>query len=126
MSLLIKKAMEENTANKKLHSLVKNYLDFGFREKNLLKVLVIKFSPNDQKTIKKISKVKERISELFKIEIEKIFLEQNLHEIDSDLAALLLVSMMNGLLLEYLFLNKKINSEIVSNQVVDVFFKKQK
>jgi len=125
LSLSIEKVSNEKTASKKLHKLIKSYLDFGYKEKNLIKVLIIKFPFSNSRMMKYLLLVREEISNLIETEIKKIFAENNLHEkINSHTAAFLLTSLMDGLLLDYSFLNKKIDSKIVSNQIVEILFKK--
>ena len=45
-------------------------------------------------------------------------------KIDSYLATSMLTGMMDGLILEYSFLNKRINTEKMSNQIIMMLFQK--
>ena len=47
-------------------------------------------------------------------------------KIDSKRLTSLLTSIMNGLILEYSFLNKKINSKKLSNQIIAILFRNTK
>lgn len=123
LSLAIDEAMRETTVNKKLYKLIKNYLDFGFKEKNLIKAIVLKLSPADEKITKRIAKLRDNIAKSIQPLIEEILANKNLTDrIDSRLLTSMLTSMMDGLLLEYSFLNKKINSAKVSDQIIAVLF----
>ncbi len=123
LSLSINRALSEATAEEKLQNLVKNYLDFGLKEKNLIKVLMLKMSPSDLQITKHIIQLRERIADLIQPEIDKMFSKKKTSQkIDSRLLTSLLTSMMDGLLLEYSFLNKKIDSERISNQIIAVLF----
>jgi AcrR family transcriptional regulator len=49
LNLSITEALNETSINRKLHKLIKCYLNFGFKEKNLIKALVLKLSPADSR-----------------------------------------------------------------------------
>jgi len=123
LSLSIAQASNEATIDKKLHKLIKNYLDFGFKEKNLIKALMLKLSPADDQITKRITQLRERVANLIQPIIEEVFASKKLTEkVDARLLTSLLTSMMDGLLLEYSFLNKKINSAKISDQIIAVLF----
>ena len=123
LSLSITKAFDENTIDKKLHKLIKNYLDFGFKEKNLIKALVLKLSPANPHIKNHIIQLREQVTNLIQPLIEEMFMGKKLTQrLDSHLVTSLLIGMMDGLLLEYSFLNKKIDSEKVSNQIIAMLF----
>ncbi|HNP75430.1 MAG TPA: TetR/AcrR family transcriptional regulator [bacterium] len=123
LSLSITQASNEATIDKKLHKLIKNYLDFGFKEKNLIKALILKSSPADDQIIKRVTQLRERIANLIQPVIKEVFISKKLAEkIDVGLLISLLTGMIDGLLLEYSFLNKKINSAKISDQIIAVLF----
>ena len=123
LSLSIAQASNEATIDKKLHKLIKNYLDFGFKEKNLIKALMLKLSPADDQITKRITQLRERVVNLIQPVIEEVFASKKLtKKVDAGLLTSLLTSMMDGLLLEYSFLNKKINSAKISDQIIAVLF----
>ena len=123
LSLSITQASNETTIDKKLHKLIKNYLDFGFKEKNLVKALMLKLSPADTQITKHITQLRERIANLIHPVIREISTNKKLTEkVDVGFLTSLLTSMMDGLLLEYSFLNKKINSAKISDQIIAVLF----
>jgi len=123
LSLAITEAMNETTIDKKLHKLIKNYLEFGFREKNLIKSIVLKLSPADKQITKHITQLREQVADLIQPIIEEAFASKKLVcKVDSQLLTSMLTGMMDGLLLEYSFLNKKINSAKVSDQIIAVLF----
>jgi len=52
-----------------------------------------------------------------------VFLDKkNIKKFDSYLVTSLLTGMMDGLLLEYSFLDKEIDSEKISNQIISIIF----
>ena len=123
LSLSIAQASNEATIDKKLHKLIKNYLDFGFKEKNLIKALMLKLSPADDQITKRITQLRERVANLIQPIIEEVFASKKLtKKVDVGLLTSLLTNMMDGLLLEYSFLNKKINSAKISDQIIAVLF----
>ena len=123
LNLTIDKAMSETKANKKLYKLIKNYLDFGFKEKNLIKAVLLKLSPADKPITKHIAELREQIANSIQPLMKEILASKNLtNKVDSRLLASMLTGMMDGLLLEYSFLNKKINSAKISDQIIAVLF----
>jgi len=123
LSLSIAQASNEATIDKKLHKLIKNYLDFGFKEKNLIKALIMKLSPANDPMTKYIVQLRERVTNLIQPIIEEVFASKKLtKKVDAGLLTSLLTDMMDGLLLEYSFLNKKINSAKISDQIIAVLF----
>jgi len=123
LSLSLSKAFYEKTAERKLRKLIKNYLDFCFKEKNLIKALVFKLSPSNSQIRRHIIRLREQIADLIHPLIEEVVINKNLTErVDSRLVTSLLTGMMDGLLLEYSFLNKKIDSAKISDQIIAVLF----
>ncbi len=123
LSLTITEVMNEATIDKKLYKLIKNYLDFGFKEKNLIKALMLKLSPADDQITKCIAKLREQVTNLIQPVMEEVLVSKKLtNKVDSRLLTSMLTSMMDGLLLEYSFFNKKINSAKISDQIIAVLF----
>ena len=123
--LSIKTSLDRITTEEKLHRLVKNYLDFGLKEKNLIKVLILKLPPTDIQIKKYIIQSNKQIINLIQSVIDEMLLSKKLSlKINSKRLSSFLVSIMNGLLLEYSFLNKKINSRKLSNQIIVILFKR--
>ncbi len=112
----------KNTKNK-LFNLVKNYLDFGLKEKNLIKALTLKLSPANRQLSEYIIKLREQMIDLIQPIIKEVSVTKKaIKKNDSRMLSSLLMGMMDGLLLEYSLLNKKINSEKVSNQIITILF----
>ena len=123
LSSSVAQALNEKTADKKLRKLIKNYLEFGLKEKNLIKALILKLSRTDPQIRKYIIQLREQTADLIQPLIKELIARKKIRQkIDSRLATSLLTSMMDGLLLEYSFLNKKIDSEKASNQIIAVLF----
>jgi len=122
-SLSIAEAAKEKTRSRKLYKLIKNYLDFGLKEGNLIDALVLKLSPSDPQIRKQIIQIKEQIVNLIQPIVEEAFANSKLkNKIDIEMVTLLLISTMNGLLLEYSMLKQKIDTEKISKQIITVLF----
>lgn len=114
----ITEALRESTIEKKLRKLVNNYLNFGLREKNLIRALMLKFLPNSPLN-KHIIKLREQIVCVIQPLINEMILHKKItKESNGHLITSLLMGMMDGILIEYSFLSKKIDSEKISNQIV--------
>lgn len=116
-------ALNETKIDTKLRKLIKNYLDFGFKEKNLVKAFMLKLPPADGKIKKHIARLREQIADLVRPAVEEALMSKNLTDrVDSRILTSMFTGMMDGLLLEYSFLNKKIDSKKVSDQIIAVLF----
>lgn len=123
LSLSIAEAFKEETSEKKLQKLIKNYLRFGSKEKNLIKALTLKLSPPDPGIRRYIIQSREQIASSIQPLVEEVIASKELaRTVDSKLVTSLLTGMMDGLLLEYSFLNKRIDLEKVPQQIVSVLF----
>lgn len=123
LHLSIVEAFNEKTPDKKLRRLIKNYLDFGFKEKSLIKALAFKSLPADSRIRKYIIRLRKQTAFLIQPLIKEMIKHKKLtQKVDSALLTSLLTGMMDGLLLEYSFLNKEIDSEKISGQIIAVLF----
>jgi len=123
LNLSVAEAFNEETSDKKLQRLIKNYLHFGLREKNLIKALTLKLSPPDRQIRKYIIQSREQIARSIQPLVEEVLESKNLTRIvDSKLMTSLLTGMLDGLLLEHSFFNEKIDLEKVPSQIVTLLF----
>lgn len=123
LSSAITESSNEKDTKRKIYTLIKNYLDFGFKEKNLIKALTLKLSPSNRQINKYIIELREQAIDLIQPIIKEVLInKKEIKKIDSRMLSSLLMGMMDGLLLEYSLLDKKINSEKVSNQIIAVLF----
>jgi hypothetical protein len=84
---------------------------------------MLKLSPADSEITKHIIQLRERVAKLIQPVIEEMTANKKLTgRVDSRLLTSMLTGMMDGLLLEYSFLNKKINSAKISDQIIAVLF----
>ncbi len=123
LSSSLKQALKEDTIDKKLHKLIKNYLNFGLQEKNFIKALILKLPSTNNKITEHITSLREQIINLIQPVIKEMIKNKKLSKkVDEKVLTSLLIGMMDGLLLEYSFLNKKINLTKTSNQIIAVLF----
>jgi len=119
----IEDALGEKTIDAKLYKLIKNYIDFGLEEKNLIRALMLKISPRKSEINKHITHLREQIVGLIEPLVKEVFLDKKtIKKFDSYLVTSLLTGMMDGLILEYSFLDKEIDSEKISNQIISIIF----
>lgn len=123
LNLVISQAFDEPTTDKKLQKLIINYLNFGLKEKNLIKALMLKLSPDDSRITKHITKLRKQIVNSIHPIIKEVSINKKLvQKIDCHMSTSLLTSLMDGLLLEYSFLNKKVDSVKIASQIIAVLF----
>lgn len=123
LSLSVSEALSEKTVDKKLHKLIRNYLVFGLKEKNLVKSLMLKLSPADPQIKNRITQLREQIIGLIQPVIKEMSASKKItRKVDDKLLTSLLVGTMNGLILEYSFLNKKIKSGKIADQIIAALF----
>jgi len=119
----IGQALDEKTTEEKLQKLIRNYLDFGIKEKNLIKALILKLPPANPQIKKYTAQLREQTINLIQPLIKETITSKKLVQmVSSGLVTSLLIGMMDGLLLEYSFLNKKIDSKKISKQIIAVLF----
>lgn len=123
LNKFIVESSNEKSVNKKMDKFIKNYLDFGFKEKNFIKVLIFKPSSGNPQLKKHTIKLKEKLNSLIQPLVKELIKSKKREQkIDSKLLTSFLVGTLNGLILEYSFFNKKINSEKISNQIITTLF----
>ena len=118
-------ALSEKTDSERLRMFIKNYLDFGLKEKNFTKALMLKLSPTDPQIKKHTIKLRKQMTTSIQPLVASVIENKKMScKIDSYLATSMLTGMMDGLILEYSFLNKRINTEKMSNQIIMMLFQK--
>jgi AcrR family transcriptional regulator len=123
LAITITKSLGERTTGVKLNRLIRDYLDFGAKEKNLIRVIMLKTAASDSRIVKHIVRQRERLVHSIEPLIKEVGLKKELpQDVDSYLLASLLTCMMDGLLLEHALSGKKIDSERVSSQIISLLF----
>lgn len=111
----------DETAEEQLRRMVKDYLEFGMREKNLLNALMLKLSPAETELRPFVVSSREQLIELFRPAIENVFsLRRALPPADGRPLAMMLVAMMDGLVLERSFFEKTLDPDRISGQILSV------
>ena len=123
LSQALNRARDEKTPEKKLENLIKAYLKFGAKEKNLTKALVLKLAPHDAKITGHIAMLRGQLINLIEPVIEEVLASKKIvKQIDSRTYASLLTGLMDGLLLEYSFFKRKVNPEEISETIISALF----
>lgn len=123
LSQALNRARDEKTPEKKLENLIKAYLKFGAKEKNLTKALVLKLAPHDAKITGHIAILRGQLINLIEPVIEEVLASKKIvKQIDSRTYASLLTGLMDGLLLEYSFFKRKVNPEEISETIISALF----
>jgi AcrR family transcriptional regulator len=111
-------ALEESPADR-LHHLVRNYLDFGMRERNLVNALVVKLTPDDPDLRARILRSRQELADRVEPVVREATQSQGLSSrADARRLTEMLVALMDGLLVEYAFLERPIDSASVADQVL--------
>ena len=123
LSKSLAEASKEKTAYKKLYRLIKNYLDFGLKEKNIITTFILKLSPTESQIKQYVVHIRNQITNLIHPIVEEVLENSNQkNRINSETSTLMLISTMNGLILEHLILGKKLDTEQLSKQIISVYF----
>ena len=125
LSKSLAEASKEKTAYKKLYKLIKNYLDFSLKEKNIINTFILKLSPAESQVKQYVEHAKNQIINLIHPVVEEVLEDSSQkNRINSETSTLMLISTMNGLILEHLTLGKKLDTEQLSKQIISVYFER--
>jgi len=104
-----------------LVQLVHGYLEFGLKEKNLIRSLTLKF-PNMDPEIKNYAiKLRKDINRQFQSSIKDIFRNKKIiRKINPEFLASVLLGLMDELILEATLFNKKINIKKRTSQILEI------
>ena len=116
-------AKNAKTAHQKLENVIKSYLQFRAREKNLTKVLVLKLTPRDTKIMDHIVELRRQMLDLIQPVIDEVLTSKKINKpVDSRTYTLLLTGMMDGLLLEYSIFRQKVEPDEIVRTVMAAMF----
>jgi AcrR family transcriptional regulator len=115
-------ALKEKTLNRRLYKVIKNYLDLGLKEKNIIKATLLSGEPTVRDHV---IQNRKQLDGIIQPLLKDILAEKGLSgEVDQRLLATLLICMMDGILLEYSFSGHNINSDKIAKQWVAFWFQK--
>lgn len=118
----IVRAVGAATPAERLHQVVKDYLEFGVAEKNLVNALVANPSPRDSELRARVAGSRRELEKHVRPVVEDVIAEHGLAiTIDSGLLVELLFAMMDGLLLEYSFWGKRVEPGCVADRMIEAF-----
>lgn len=111
----------DETAEEQLRRMVKNYLEFGMRERSLVNALMLKLSPAETELRQFVVSSREQLIDLFRPAVEGVFaLKRSVPSVDGRLLATMLVAMMDGLVLQHSFFKRTLDPDGISGQIVSV------
>lgn len=115
-------ALKEKTLDRRLYKVIKNYLDLGLKEKNIIKATLLSGEPTVRDHV---IQNRKQLDGIIQPLLKDILSEKGLSgEVDYRLLATLLICMMDGILLEYSFSGHNINSDKIAKQWVAFWFQR--
>ena len=115
----ISRNSKTESSYKKLCYFIQSYLRIGLKEGILTKALMFRLSPVDAKIEKYIIQTRKRIIDLIQPLIKDLIQSRKIKQkVNSKLAAYFLIGTMDGIILHYSFLNKRINLKKSAKQII--------
>lgn len=120
---VFEKVKKETNQKKKLFALINGYLKFGYKEKNFVRVIALSAESGTKEIRKTILSIVNQKSEMVEAIIKEILQSQKkLQKANVTVVSSMLISLMNGILFDYSILGKKVDVDLVSNQVITLLF----
>jgi len=114
-------ALKEKTLDRRLYKVITNYLELGAEEQNIVKATLLSKEPM---VLKHVMRNRKQIEEIIQPLLHNILKSKKLFEqVDYRSVSSFLISMMNGLLMEYSFSGKKPDSDLIAKQWVVFLFR---
>ena len=113
-------AFKEETLDRQLYKVIKNYLDLGLKEKNIVKATLL----SGEKTVRNhVIQNRKQVDGIIQPLFKDILASKQLSgQVDYRLLTSLLVCMMDGIILEYSFSGTKIDFDEIAKQWVVFLF----
>ena len=113
-------AFKEQTLDRQLYKVIKNYLDLGLKEKNIVKATLL----SGEKTVRNhVIQNRKQVDGIIQPLFKDILASRQLSgQVDYRLLTSLLVCMMDGIILEYSFSGTKIDFDEIAKQWVVFLF----
>jgi len=115
-----KKVAEAKSSNEIISQLIKSYLNFGLKEKNLIKSLILKTPDIDPEITTYVIKLRERINYQIQNVLKGVFNKNLIQKIDLKFVISSLLGIMDRLILETALSNKKLNVKRKTSQILQV------
>jgi AcrR family transcriptional regulator len=114
-------ALKEKTLDRRLYKVITNYLELGAEEQNIVKATLLSKEPM---VLKHVLRNRKQIEEIIQPLLQDILQSNKLFEqVDYKSVSSFLISMMNGLLMEYAFSGKKPDADLIAKQWVVFLFR---
>lgn len=119
LRLQVERAAAAEPASVALHGVIESYLAFGLKERNLVNALVVKLGPEEAALRNRIAGFMDTLEDEVQAVLERALATPGLEQaLKPQLAAKMLIGMMNGLLIEYSFFDRKVDSGAVASQII--------
>lgn len=121
LRLRVERAADAERAGDALHGLIESYLTFGLEERNFINALVVKLGPDEAALRNRVAGLMNDLVDEVQAVIERALAKPGLEQtLNPELAAEMLIGMMNGLLIDYSFFDRKVDSSAVASQIIDL------
>jgi len=114
-------AVEQETAEGRLRRLIKNYLEFGLREKSLITIIVTKLPPDEPTIRQRVVHFREELADQVQPIVEQNLAKDGLARVgETRFVTSLLMWMMDGLLLECSLFEKMVDTAKVADHILGI------
>ena len=115
---LDKQFLEKKSLKQKFSQLIKNYIHFSLKEKNLIQAITLKTSDIDPAITNYIIKLRKQINKKFQIHLKKTFKKKQGRGHNLQFVSSSLLGTMDRLILEATLFNKKLNVKKESSRIL--------
>jgi len=116
--ILKRQTSEEKSLKQEFSQLIRNYIHFSLKEKNLIQAITLKSPDIDPSITNYIITLRKQINKKFQIHLKKIFKKKQGRGYNLEFVSSSLLGMMDGLILEAALFNKKINTKKESSRIL--------
>jgi AcrR family transcriptional regulator len=116
--ILNKRLLEEKSLKQEFSQLIRNYIHFSLKEKNLIQAITLKSSDIDPAITNYIIKLRKQINKKFQIHLKKTFKKKPGRGYNLQFVSSSLLGVMDRLILEATLFNKKLNVKKESSRVL--------
>jgi AcrR family transcriptional regulator len=122
INAFITEALNEQTPEKRLCRIIKDYLNFGSKERNLIKAIILNL-PEEPAIQNRVVQIRKQIDETIQPLINDIFITKKLsRRVDPLVLTSLLTCMMDGFIVEHSFFDERIDSDKITDQMIAILF----
>ena len=116
--ILNKRLSGKKTLKQEFSQLIRNYIHFSLKEKNLIQAITLKSSDIDPAITNYIIKLRKQINKKFQIHLKKTFKKKRGRKHNLQFVSSSLLGVMDRLILEATLFNKKLNVKKESSRIL--------